>query len=190
MAPSPCGRWKERDAGTILTDLTFPCHRRPAIHDFRQHLLESCQLMPCHVGPSRRSSWSSTGHRWWLLHHRRIRDTSRNKRLFLHQPNNFIQRSLARKKKWRAEEQNPPILRDGLENAALLPMTDPTSWFILIPKDTLGVQPKNGFDFIINDQNRYGADFVKQKCHSKWLRAILKTKPHSSTHFPKQFVSS
>jgi hypothetical protein len=30
--------------------------------------------------------------------------------------------------------QSPPILRDGLENAALFPMSGPASWCILIPK--------------------------------------------------------
>ena len=30
--------------------------------------------------------------------------------------------------------QNPPILRDGLENADLFPMSGPASWCFLIPK--------------------------------------------------------
>ena len=30
--------------------------------------------------------------------------------------------------------QNPPILRDGLENAALFPMSGPASWCILVTK--------------------------------------------------------
>ena len=29
--------------------------------------------------------------------------------------------------------QNPPILRDGLENADLFPMSGPASWCFLIP---------------------------------------------------------
>ena len=30
--------------------------------------------------------------------------------------------------------QNPPLLRDGLENADLFPMSGPASWCFLIPK--------------------------------------------------------
>ena len=30
--------------------------------------------------------------------------------------------------------QNPPILRDGLENADLFPMSGPASWYFLVPK--------------------------------------------------------